>query len=81
MARKILVIGAGPSGVQAAHQLLIRGLEVEMIDFGVTSSRHEQPLEPLTTFLSVRTHAQEQSHLWWGENYSDFSFHTGRRES
>ena len=73
MARKVLVIGAGPSGVQAAHQLLARGLEVEMIDFGVTPTAPDDAT-PSSTFQELRLRNGEQSELWWGKDYSGFSF-------
>lgn len=74
MRRNVLVVGAGPSGVQAAHQLVSRGLDVEMIDFGISTARDWEPMASGQAFLDVRTRAKEQSPLWWGDDYSDFPF-------
>lgn len=65
---RVLVIGAGPSSVQASHRLLELGCEVQMIDFGVSGLS----LETTHGFLQTRQEDPAQSELWWGKEYSGF---------
>jgi len=74
VAAKVIVVGAGPSGVQACHQLRARGLDVQLIDFGVTSGHAAGADSERRGFVEFREREVEQSPLLWGPAYSDFPF-------
>lgn len=68
----VIVVGAGPSGVQACHQLVARGARVTLIDFGLTSAHPAGHDTVQAGFTEFRRTAPGQSTLLWGESYGDF---------
>lgn len=69
----VLIIGSGASGVQAAQQLLERGLEVRMIDTGERSAYHDNLL-PQKTFSDLRHSDAGQHRYFLGDQLEDISF-------
>lgn len=67
-----IVVGSGPSGVQAAQTLLEAGSSVLMIDVGITG---EPTTLPDGNFLDIRQHNEKQYRIWLGENFEGLPFH------
>ncbi len=64
-----IVVGSGPSGVNAATALCDAGLEVVMVDFGNVDEQAEQaaPHEP---FSELRRHDSQQHRYFLGDDFS-----------
>lgn len=60
-----IIIGSGPSGVQAAQTLVEAGLNVAIVDAGILS---EQPAQKIGPFLQIRQNHSQQYDTWIGKN-------------
>jgi choline dehydrogenase-like flavoprotein len=69
----VLVVGSGPSGVNAAAPLVEAGLRVRMLDFGNRDSEYED-LVPRDPFSEVRRTDSDQHRYFLGEDFEGVSF-------
>jgi len=64
----IVVVGSGPSGVQAAQTLVEGGARVLMLDAGNYDEKYEA-LTPTGSFLELRKQDENQSRYFLGDNF------------
>lgn len=67
-----IVIGSGPSGVQAAQTLVEAGKQVCILDVGITNSNKAKI--PEYDFITLRKTDENQFNYLIGENYSTLQF-------
>ncbi len=68
----VIVIGTGPSGVNAAQTLVEAGLKVLTIDGG-KKSKHQQDIFKDTNFLDFRKNNKEQKEHLLGKNFESIN--------
>lgn len=68
----IVVVGSGPSGVQAAQTLVEAGLQVLMLDAGNFDSKYDD-ITPQGNFLDLRAHDETQHRYLLGDDFESIS--------
>ncbi len=63
----LLIVGSGPSGVQAAQVALQNGIKVGLIDIGFTEDKYEKLIPPMS-FSEIKKSDPNQSFYFLGEN-------------
>jgi choline dehydrogenase-like flavoprotein len=69
----VLVVGSGPSGVNAAAALVESGLRVQMLDFGNRDTEYETVV-PAARFSEIRRTDPDQHRYFLGERFEGVSF-------
>src|SRR5262245_4187735 len=69
----VLVVGSGPSGVNAAAPLVESGLRVRMLDFGNRDTEYES-LVPGLPFSEIRRGDPDQHRYFLGDRFEGVSF-------
>ena len=66
----VVIVGSGPSGVQAAVTAVRRGLEVALVDVGHQDDHHESTI-PDKPFSEIRQSEPEQQRYFLGESFEE----------
>src|SRR5262245_58607557 len=63
----VIIVGSGPTGAQAAHVLIEKGLKVVLIDAGMEDNTPKVPEG--RTFDEIRRTDEDQHRYWLGDNF------------
>jgi choline dehydrogenase-like flavoprotein len=72
-ASDVLIVGSGPSGVNAAAPLVEAGLRVRMLDFGNRDTEYED-LVPAASFSEIRRTDPDQHRYFLGDRFEGVAF-------